>query len=356
MEKRFGDVVLIDPVKDKRWDRFVEEHPFGWLCHLSGWRNVLENSFKHIKGYYLTIQHQENIKAALPIFEVKSWLIGNRLISIPFATLCDPLVSSADEMKTLMKSGKKLAEELGVSYVEVRTLASSLLVNNSSVGIDDNYKQHYIELNQSPDDLRKTFDRTCVRQRINRAEKSNLNIKTGENEADLKSFYKLYFMTRKNIGLPPQPYKFIKAIWEEFYPSKNISLLLAEHNKQPIAALMLFKYKNRVSAEYSATDNEYRNYSPNHLLFWEAIKSAYKEGYEIFDFGRTSKNNISLMDFKKRWGTKLIDIPIVYYPKEALIKNGERESSRKYKIINKICRNVPDSALTMIGNFIYRHN
>ena len=68
--------IIIDPVKDPRWDKFVEGHPFGLICHLSGWKQVLEESFPHMKGYYLALLNHDNesIRAALPIFEVKSVL------------------------------------------------------------------------------------------------------------------------------------------------------------------------------------------------------------------------------------------------------------------------------------------
>ena len=84
-------VVFIDPVSDHRWDKFVESHPYGWLCHLSGWKKVLEKSFSHMRGYYPVLLNGSEIKAAMPIFQVKSWLTGQRLVSIPFASLCDPL-------------------------------------------------------------------------------------------------------------------------------------------------------------------------------------------------------------------------------------------------------------------------
>ena len=32
------EVIEIDPLKDPRWDTFVENHPFGWIVHLSGWK------------------------------------------------------------------------------------------------------------------------------------------------------------------------------------------------------------------------------------------------------------------------------------------------------------------------------
>ena len=89
-----NEVIIIDPLNDERWDKFVENHNWGWLCHLAGWKQVLEKSFKHMKGYFLVLlnNRKKHIKAALPVYQVKSWMTGNKLVSIPFATLSDPLV------------------------------------------------------------------------------------------------------------------------------------------------------------------------------------------------------------------------------------------------------------------------
>jgi len=70
-------IKLIDPITDPRWDKFVESHPFGWVCHLSGWKQVLEKSFKHIQGYcFVLVDENDNIKAGLPVYELKSCLAG----------------------------------------------------------------------------------------------------------------------------------------------------------------------------------------------------------------------------------------------------------------------------------------
>jgi len=59
---------LIDPLADRRWDRFVDQHPFGWITRLSGWKSVLEWTFPHMRGYYLTLCDSAGVlKAALPI-------------------------------------------------------------------------------------------------------------------------------------------------------------------------------------------------------------------------------------------------------------------------------------------------
>jgi len=115
-------IEIIDPNKDYRWDQFVQEHPFGWICHLSGWMNVLESSFKHMKPYYYAILDNSinRITAALPIFHVKSNLIGDRIVSLPFTTLCDPLVTQPEDLKAIIDNimGNK---SLAKCYFEIRT-------------------------------------------------------------------------------------------------------------------------------------------------------------------------------------------------------------------------------------------
>ena len=62
------EVAIIDPDQDPRWDEFVLSHPAGWLCHLSGWKRVLESAFKQMRGHYLVLQERPagEIRAGLP--------------------------------------------------------------------------------------------------------------------------------------------------------------------------------------------------------------------------------------------------------------------------------------------------
>jgi hypothetical protein len=110
-----------------------------------------------------------------------------------------------------------------------------------------------------------------------------------------------------------------------------------------------------VSAEFTVWDRRFQDLNPNHFLYWHAIKSAYNEGYKIFDLGRTSIYNSGLMDYKKRWGTKIADLPQFCYPKELSENIADRETSTGYKLINKICKNSPESVCKMLGHICYRH-
>jgi peptidoglycan/xylan/chitin deacetylase (PgdA/CDA1 family) len=350
-------VVVLDPLKDPRWDKFVEKHPYGWIVHLSGWKKVIENSFPHMKGHYLAVINGTDgeIRAALPVFDVNSWLLGRRLISIPFATLSDPLVTTQEDMQILFKEALDLSKKLRTSYLEIRSLQSFPLIQDTRFCCSDFYKHHYLTLTKELDELKKSFHRTNVRQRIQRAQNSNISLKVADSESDLIEFFNLHKKMRKRQCLPPQPYILFKQLWDAFAPLKYMTLLLAQKDDQTISGLILFKFKDRVSAEFLASDDSYLNLSPNHLLFWEAIKTAREEGFKIFDFGRTSPLNSSLMKFKSHWGTTIVDLPHFVYPDRARGIIAERETSLGYRLSKTICKNAPEPFYSLAGRFYYRH-
>jgi hypothetical protein len=348
---------FVNPASDGRWDRFVIGHPFGWIPHLSCWQRILEQSFPHMKGYYpALVRHRGGeIKAALPLFEVRSWLTGTKLVSIPWATLCDPLVGCSEEYRLLHQKALGMQKTLGAGHLEVRSLHSLGLLEDGIPAEGPVFKHHYLLLNRDLDELRHTFHRSCIQQRISRAYASNLRVRTGESIEDLDILYAMHQKNRRHKCLPPHPYLFFRNMWEILATEKLATLLIAEFRGRPVATLLLFKFKGRMSAEVAQMDEEYRNMSPNILLFWEAIKLGVRENYRIFDFGRTSPEHRSLLEFKSRWGTKVADMRCFYYPAEKGLGLVGRYS-KSYRLLQFVCKNTPEFVQPYIGEFCYRHS
>lgn len=349
-------VQIIDPLRNHRWNRFVEQHPYGWITHLSGWKRVLDASFPHMCGYYLTLPDSKgNIRAALPIYSVQSWLTGRRLVSIPFATLCDPLVTDAADMESLFRAAVNLSREISVPRIEIKTLLASHLLNKETFLADFGLKHHYLTLGSDPELLRGRFHRSCVRQRIARAEQSGLRFVKGTCECHLNHFYLLHRKTRKRKGLPPHPFKLIKSLGQSFAGSNMVDLLLCYKGEEALAGLIVFRYKDRVSVEYAAVDAAYNHLSPIHFLFWNTIKEACLSGYRILDFGQTSMRNKSLMEFKSHWATEVSDLPHFVYPNVPAANSLHDQESIGKKLLQYVCNKAPDPALTYLGDFCYRH-
>lgn len=350
------EISLIDPVNDPRWDSFVTNHPFGYLCHLSGWKQVLEESFPHMKGHYLALvdSTNNNIRAALPLFEVRSLITGNRLVSIPFATICDPLVSSDEDMAKLLDAAIDLSKKLGTSKIEIRAMASSHLNHDERIGFVVHNKIHQLSLESSTEELIKTF-KYQVRWTIKKSLKIGFDLNIVENAKELPEFYRLYVKTRKRLRLPPQPYLFFKLLWKKFSLSNNITFLMIRYKGKLAACLIIYKFKDRCSWDYLASDISLQHLHTNYFGLWEAIRLSCLEGYKVFDFGRTGINNEGLMGFKRRWGTTITDLPQYYYPKEICSNLKPADSSISYKLIKEVSKIAPDSAFRLMGKFLYRH-
>lgn len=357
MDSKLYDIITIHSHEDPRWDEFVKRHPDGWLYHLSAWKRVLEMSFGHIKGYCLAIIDQENnrIIAGLPIFFVTSWLTGKRMVSMPFSTLATPLVNADDQIPMLLAAAQARCKSKRCSRLEIRSMRAFPGLIPDGFSEVSHYVHHVIDLSQPLETLYKKLDRSCVKQRIARAEINNLSVQKGISDSDLHDFYHLYLKTRRRVGRPGQPFRFFQSIWNEFYASGLCELIFACKDSRRLAGLLLLKYKKRVSAEWSASDETFKQISPNQFLFWEAIKAARDKGFTFFDFGRTAQSNKGLIDFKNRWGATVSNMYEIYFPQRYRKKANTDESSPIKRAISKICRVAPDFLQEPIGGFIYKH-
>jgi len=281
-------------------------------------------------------------------------LTGKRFVSLPFTHFCDPLISSYSEFEQIFNAIQNQQISRQFSFIELRIMNLNTTYYPPDFKIQKLFKIHILNLNKDPEILRATFHKNHIQRGIKKAEKSDINLKKGIDIKDLKEFYKLQLRTRRKHGVPPQPYSFFVNLWKELYPENRMDLLLVEHRHKTIAGIILLKFKNRVCYQYGASDENYLQYRPNHLLMWHAIKNACEEGFEYFDFGKSSIENTGLIEFKNRWGTEEFDIAHLYYPDIHGMQTISRKSI-KYKFTNLIWGNAPLALTELGGKLLYKH-
>ena len=350
-----NDVKLIDPFSDVRWDSFVKNHVLGTIYQHSSWMRVITLTYKHARPLCLAIDDQEgNIRAALPCFIVESRLTGTRIVSLPFSSYCDPLVDDKKDFVKLLDHVIEEAENMSTSYYELRALKSPDLLTDDRLKLHNYQKIHILDIAGGFEKVKRSFHKDCIVRSVRKAIKSGVTIRQGLSEQDLKRFYYMHAITRKRQGCPIQPYRFFKNMWEILYQQGYFTLLLAELNGEAIAGIVLFKFKDTVSFEHGASISEYLAVRPNHLLLWTSIEMACSEGYHYFDFGKTLPVNKGLLDFKRRWGAKMFDLPYSYYPQVKGMMSLE-EKDLKYELFRSIGKHLPLSLAKMMGWIAYHH-
>ncbi len=120
------------------------------------------------------------------------------------------------------------------------------------------------------------------RYNIRLAGRRGVSVRPGA-EADLPAFFRLYATTSRRDGFLIRPEAYYLAAWRRFLQANRAALLLACVNSTPVAGLMLFFSGQAAWYMYGASDNESRNLMPNHLLQWEAVKTAKARGCTTYD-------------------------------------------------------------------------
>jgi len=348
-------IVLINPLDDRRWDAFVENHPYGTIYQHSSWMRVIALTYKHATPLGFVIENdQGNIRATIPCFIVKSKLTGTRIVSLPFTSYCDPLVNDKDDFAQLRNEIINRLESNSASYYEIRVLKCQDLVSDDRLKCHHYHKTHILDLSDGFEKVKQAFHKSFVVSSVKKALRCQVIVREGSSEEDLKRFYFIHAITRKRHGFPIQPYRLFKNMWEILYPQGYFTLLLAELNKIAIAGLILFKFKDTVSIEHAGSIPKYLSSRPNHLLWWRAIEMACKEGYHYCDFGKTPTDNQGLLDFKSRWGTKMYDLPYFYYPEVKGAMSLEQNDFR-HRLLRCVGKYSPLSMAKIVGKIAYHH-
>lgn len=341
---------VMDPNADKRWDDFVVKHPQGTIYHLSDWMDLLKTTYNY-NFFNIALERSETgeLAGVFPLIIVKSRLTGNRLVSLPFTTYCNPLIPE-EELKNAIDFA--IENYSDIHYVELKFLENSQFEMPDVFKKNSSYVTHILSINGSLEKLFKSFHGTSIRQRIKRAKRSNLQFRIADKEDELKIFYKLETAVRKKKGLPPQPYKFFTNMWMILKPKNLLFVPVVEFEGKIIAAAMVLKFKDTFYFEYSASNQNYLKLSPNQLLIWGIIKIASSTQIKYMDFGRSSLENRSLIEFKERWGAKKHQLSYYYYPKKKYNNTGSGVGRNSLEFCN---RYLPNVLLRLQGKMIYPH-
>jgi len=348
-------IILLGPTDLDRWDEFVRNHPLGTVCHGSAWRQVLEDAFPHVTGHFLALEEPDTrrIVAGLPVYSLKSWLLGNRLVCVPFAAWCDPLANNDRELELLLGAAKELQAKNSGRFTEVRVRHTAGLVKAAGLIPSRRWLHHSVALDRPREELWRNLSRTAVRQLVRSAEKSGVEILREEGPEAIGAFHHILSGTRRRLGLPPIPVHFFQALHRHL-KTDGLALLLARQDGALQGGVLATKSKTSFHLEYAAVASAQIAKGTMQLLYWRAMEMAQNEGCGEFTFGRTDTNNAGLVAYKRHWGCveeHLWEFRTHAKPFSELETRGGFVAG----LANKLFRNMPDPLLRLAGAFIYRH-
>jgi CelD/BcsL family acetyltransferase involved in cellulose biosynthesis len=334
-----GRAMKVLPADDRRWLAFVSGRADAGPYHHPAWTRTICETYG-FEPFALALGADEGALTAGIPFVSLSGLRGRRWVALPFTDSLPPLSTNGLELAPLIESAGREAE---VSSIEVRGPLAGPEAHTMTRGVG-----HTLTLS----DPETTFAgfQSRVRRNIRKAENSNLTIRTAEDPRDLThAYYDLHAETRRRLGVPTQPRRLFEALWRQMVEPGLAFVLLAYHQRQPVAGAVFLEWNGRIVYKFGASSKRFWPLRPNNLVLWEAIRRGCEGGAGDFDFGRTDLNDEGLRDFKAGWGA--VEEPLVY---TALGRPPQPTGELRGRLLRPVLRRAPIWLGRRVGAFLYR--
>jgi len=223
----------LEKADEKAWGEYIIKSNHCTFYHQIGWRNVVVKTYKH-KPIYLIAKEEGEIQGVLPLFLMKSTFFGKKMVSVPFAPYGGVCADNKRRETALIVEAKRIAEESGVEYLELRNLTE---IDESEFYTNYSYISFIINLNLGLDLIWKTLRRDKMKG-VKKAKKANLSV---EWDANIDNFYNVYLQTMKDLGTPVHDYNFFKNI-RYIFPNETKILTVKYGEKVVCSKFFIFSH------------------------------------------------------------------------------------------------------------------
>jgi hypothetical protein len=345
------DIYRIDPFQDSRWEEFVQTHPESSLFHSRAWLQSLNATYGYEPIAFTTSPFRSSLSNGIVLCRVRSLITGSRLVSVPFADHCQPLVSHPGELKTLLAGVQEFVRSESSKYFELRCLSSTArsVDGNPELAQSISFVHHVLDLRPDLDTVFRRFHHSCVQRKIRRAEREGLLYEEGTSDASIRQFYSLLIMTRRKHGLPPQPLSWffnLRNLWGE-----ALKVCLVLNNGRAIAGILTIRHKQSLTYKYGASDSRFHSLGAMALLFWHAVQEGKRQQLYELDLGRSDLDDQGLITFKNHLGAKASILNYYRYPRSAAMNS----TLHRNQFSSSLYSYLPSSLLRVAGRILYRH-
>jgi hypothetical protein len=342
------NVHVADPLTDDRWDELVGRHPKASAFHKRGWLKALRLTYGYEPFVVTSAAPSEDMNDGVVFCRINSWATGTRAVSLPFADHCEPLVDESTTMANFLEwlQAERLREEW--RYLEFRPL-SAIGPLKSRPQSSLLYCCHELDIRPSLEDIFYHMHHDCIRRKIRRAEREHLSYEVGRTTELLEEFYQLLLISRKRLGILPQPQGWFRNLLQCM--GDNLDIRVVRKEGIPIAAMITLNHQSSVVYKYGCSNPRFHKSGSIPFLFWKLIEESKASGAETIDFGRTDSWNDGLIRFKDRFGTRKRALTYYRYPSDTKepVESRARRSARRFISM------MPDSVSEILGRLLYKH-
>lgn len=339
-----GELNFIDPTTAPYWDEVVERSKLGFF-YSRAWAKVLSESYGFLPIYIAEIIDSQ-FETLIPLMEIHSRITGKRAVSLPFTDVCEPVFSDPTNAEALLEAFSSYAKQKKWKYLECR--GGAIFFSQKSIAAT--YYLHRVDLDKGLDRVFSDF-RENVRRNIRKAKNHDVRVRFDNSLSALREYFRLHCLTRSRHGLPPQPFRFFKKLFEHVLSRDKGFVALAYNKDIAIAGAVYFYFANEAIYKFGASDAKFSQLGANTLVMWTAIEKLVQHGCSVLNLGRTDLAHKGLRHFKLGWGVEERSVDYFHFGSAPKSMSKFRLDYRTKRIMSWL----PISFLRLLGTASYRH-
>jgi len=313
----------------------------------AAWARVLTETYGYTPVYFQAVR-DNRVEAVLPVMEVESRLTGRRGVSLPFTDHCEPVGASPAVLKSVFQEAVRHGRARRWKYLECRGGGSLFVGATPSLS----FFSHQLRLLPDLDYLFSRFE-SSVRRAIRKAERAGLKVEFARDLPAVQTYYALHCQTRREHGLPPQPFRFFREIQRHILEAGLGCVVSARQRSRALASAIFFFQGDEAIYKFGASDPGQRELRANNLVMWEAIRWLAGRGVKNLDFGRTSLANAGLRRYKLGWGGE--EHTLDYFKYDLRRDEFVLDHDAAFGWHNRLFQHLPVALARVAGEILYRH-
>ncbi|MBX3123953.1 MAG: FemAB family PEP-CTERM system-associated protein [Nitrospira sp.] len=328
------------------WDTYVLNSPITSGYHLAGWRRVIEEAFGH-RTYYLIARDEHGaVQGIVPLVLLASRVFGRFLVSLPFVNYGGLVATSPDAYRVLEGGAIEQANALDAAHIELR---HERPIETGWVSTERKVSMR-LSLPGSYESLVKAFP-SKLRSQVRRAQKEGMTARIGGNEC-LDEFYAVFSRCMRDLGTPVYAKGFFAKILEVF--PKEARICIVSHGGVPVAGGFLYGFRSSLEIPWAASDKRFNKLAPNMMLYGAVLEYACQQGFQVFDFGRSSPDS-GTYRFKEQWGAQPHQLYWYYWMGQGRQVPQLNPQNPKYALAIRAWQNLPLAAANLLGPHIVKY-
>lgn len=311
-------IIEVKENQKDRWNDFIKSSPNGSLLQSFGWGNFQKSLGRKI--WRLMVNNSQVLGATLITKHNlpfgKSYLYCPRGPIIRYGIIKSH--SHRVVLRNILKRIREIAKRENSIFLRIdptinsgSEFFASLLLYNFKAAKRQVQPRDTLVLNitKSEDELLAPMHYK-TRYNIRLAKRKGVKVRQSTDLKDIDIFWDLLQETIKREKFKPHSKEYYKKQIETLGTENLIKLFLAEYKGKVIACNIVSFFGDTATYLHGASLYQYRNLMAPHLLQWEAILEAKKQGCKLYDFWGIAPKDVpdhpwlGITRFKKGFGGK----------------------------------------------------